>query len=306
MKRHFKYIVFALAMALCPAGAGYANEPAKAPESKPEELKPCDKRVTLTPYNYWYDEVYFGFSEVEEKNGLRTGRIHNLQHDCFKIKVKDLKAAEKKYSMSRTHSYKAALHELLRYKSISITIGKEDPQKVFRQVKHVTGLDFKAKKDIQKWWYENRDYLMWSPEKNLLQVDDQAKAAKNPVSKVYSEIHAHRYWHSLLMGRIKNEKRHQGVVKADMWTYHGYRGVKLTVKELEDSGAKEQGYLMAAGEIIRYMNEDSDRDYDRYVAQLQQWTGLPYDDVKKWLRWWKKYRKRLALSAQGDRLIPID
>jgi hypothetical protein len=280
----------------------FGDEPAPVLKDQAEPLKPCEKRVSLSAYSYWYDEVFFGFEEVKEKNGIRTGRVNNLYHDCFSVKIKDLKG-----DRVRIQAYKSALHELLRYKMISIQLGKEDPNKIFRQVKSVTGLDFKTKKDIQKWWYENRDYLLWSSKAGHLKVDEQAKADKNPVSKEYHAVRAHRYWFSLLVGRIKNETRNKGTVKADMWTYHGYQGVTIPVKELEDVGAREQGYLMATGEIIHnFLTPDNKNSHPYYMDKLQQWTGLPYSDAEKWQRWWKKYRKRLTFSAKENRLLATD
>ena len=283
---------------------GAISEANSAGETDLKTAQPCENRVTLEIRSYWYYELYFGIEEIKDEQGQRTGRVRNGNHSCFSVALKDLKDP-----MERTHGYKDALQEILRYRSIYIQLGNDDPKARFGRAQKFVGQNFETQKDMQKWWYENKDYVLWSAKSNQLIVDEKSKSDQNPVSKEYGSVLAHEYWYSRLMNRIRNETRKGETLKADMWTYHGYRGITLPLNDLKEPGAKEMGYLYAVSEVIQsYLSSNtlSEDQTNIYIERLQSWTGQPYTRPEKWNRWWKKYHDHLKYSIIEDRLIPFE
>lgn len=281
--------------------ASEGSETIPNPQENTSANKPCKKWEPLHARSFWYYEVYFGVDNLQEKQGLRTGRVQSRDPICFSVALKDLED-----TMTRVHGYKDALQEILRYRIISIQIGDDDPKARLARAQKAVGRKFENQQAMRKWWHENKDYLLWSTGKGHLIIDEKAKELNKPVSKEYQTITAHLYWHSLLMGRIQNEFREGKFLKGDIWTYHGYRGVTLPLNELDDIIEKEMGYLNAVGEVVsQYMSSSSlsNKSHEYYVERLQGWTGLPYARPEKWTRWWKKYHDRLKYSAKENRLL---
>ncbi len=160
----------------------YYVPPANA---NPDINKICDSYKEFSAEAYWssFYELPFVAEKADGEYIYALSRWRDTR--CIKVKKDTLEeigphTRSAKYWMKiwiNRSDYDRGLYTVAGEDGKSHNIGP----KIIDQMHEVSGLRFKEQREWQRWWKENRDFLVWSNEKGVLVIDDQAKQnAKNP------------------------------------------------------------------------------------------------------------------------------
>ena len=147
--------------------------------ANPDINKICDSYKEVSAEVYWdsFYEIPF-FAEKEEGKYIYA-RSRMRKPGCIKVKKDTLKeigprTRRAKYWMKiwiNRSDYNRGLYTVVGEDGKSRNIGP----KIIDQMHEVSGLSYKEQRKWQRWWKENKDFLVWSNEKGTLVIDDQAK-----------------------------------------------------------------------------------------------------------------------------------
>jgi len=157
----------------------YASPSVASAQEDFEKRFPCESYKEILAEAYWNIGYELPYLWERKKNEYVYARSNFRHIGCIKVKDSSLehigphtRAAKNwmKIWINRS-DYDRGFHIVGGEDGKSHEIGP----KIIDRMQEVSGLRFKEQREWQRWWKENSDFLIWSNEKGVLVVDDQAK-----------------------------------------------------------------------------------------------------------------------------------
>jgi hypothetical protein len=266
---------------------------------------PCAKETRITGREYWLYETSIGVDPGTESGDERVGRVLGTPpfDFCFRAPLAEIKDAAE-----HTKGAVEAVGRLTQH--LPVSTQKEwatDPvtREVRAKIEAVTGQKFKTPADFGK-WYADRDYVRWSEEKGILELDLQAKKTRQRVTELdVSELSPESYWTLEGSGHLSTSSREAGYVRGQYWDGFQERRFKILATALEDRGAREAGYRKAARSLAHHLERRPRADaawVSVILKRYQELTGKRFPSPQACIDWCNANCGRLHLTAAGDRL----
>ena len=247
---------------------------------------------------------------------LMVGLFTGITKSLFKLKegLKELRFDPKVYP--RTFGYMSAIEKWVTWKSLDYHPPDWPGQQTVRdRIEMLTGIRFDSRASLKKWYVENEHYLIWSPEKQLLIVDEEGKKKRLPAHEfVIAPATAYTYWSRYVTavgefweweGHLRND-----YVAIEMPVYI----IEVPVSVLKDYEAKEKAFLRQLRvhvDDFRKFSSIPDEElhwgFFTYISSLtavRKITGLKIEEPKEWVEWYDKNKNRLALDKNKKWLKP--
>ncbi|MDH5763403.1 MAG: hypothetical protein OEZ51_10500 [Nitrospinota bacterium] len=268
----------------------------------------CSEIKGITMQSYWFNDA-----ELNILNSYRDQEKHSL---VAKLKTDPkvcVAASLEAFNeiQSRLDGYKFAIEKWVTLYSLDYHPEKW-PQEtdIRKRVEELTGISFQSKERIKTWWKENNKYLFWSPEFKRLSVNIEAKKNKKPfLIREKEVIDPTTYWILKIKGDFYDEWR------TDKWVYgHVFSSegdsmrlfdAKLLVSAALNRKAKRNGFHTVLHGYIA--NNYYGRSYvfnSKTAPKIKQLTGIEFKSYENFTDWWNKNNAKLALSDDGERLVP--
>lgn len=282
-----------------------ADEELPLPRSEvPLELERCREVRRFDATTYWFWDAYFGTEDEVERGPERQGRLVLDEAICFRVSVEVLDDP-----VARTTGYREAVDQLVQWVDDSPEADDDDDSEAGRAreaLRELTGLRMSGGETWASWWQDNRDYAWTAERPGRLEIVEAAKAAGAPIDEHALVLDAEEYWFYEGRGWISRlESRGEYLLGEVRIPPHGY-GFRAHTAEIDDRGAKENGYRLALENLMvdGLMSPDLSRSTARdLMARARALTGQDFDSPEAWVGWWEDHKGRLALASDGDRLV---
>jgi hypothetical protein len=262
---------------------------------------PCREVRILDATQYWFWDGYFGLVDLHDLPYERWGRLGVDPSICFRVALVVVNDAQR-----RTAGYRLAIPELLKW--VGEDPGSDDQSsKLARaQLRRITGHDFERQSDWTAWWEEHQAYVLWSDANGRLEVVSEAHDAGEVLSHQALLLEAEEYWFYAGRGWVTASQAVGDFVLGSLSIPpHGY-SFRVQRTRLDDRGAKERGYRRALENLIvdgLLSPELGDGRLHSVLERVAALTEPDFADRDSWVEWWESNRRRLVLSADGDRLV---
>ncbi len=275
--------------------------PAQAQQEQQRDVS-CREVRSLDALQYWFWDGYSGLVDVHDFTHERWGRLGVDPTICFRIALVVVEDP-----MQKAAGYRQAVGELIPW--VAEDGRPEDDENAVlaaRQLKRITGENFKTRAEWAEWWERSRDFVMWSEEEDRLVVVTEALESGEVVYDDALQLDAEEYWFYAARGWVSDSAPVGEFLFGSLRVPPHDFNFRVDAASLEDRVAKEQGYRRALASMFGDALESQQLDETSLAAvieQLSRITGESFDGRDAWLSWWNTNRDRLVLSADGSRLV---
>lgn len=121
---------------------------------------------------FWTWQAHDQIGKIIDTQEMRIWKTKKSPDRCHQTSLSDINN-----DLNRTEGYMIALSDISRRLPNSVKELSEDidKHKEIKLLESLTGKHFRTKTEFDKWWNDNKDYLIWSESKNSLVVDVNAK-----------------------------------------------------------------------------------------------------------------------------------
>jgi hypothetical protein len=263
---------------------------------------PCQPR---DPISYWLWERYSGVGIIGETGGQRQWTQFGRLDPCYTTPLSGINEP-----MARIWGYRMALEEWSKSLPFDAKQWSTPETVAVRQkISQLLGRNFESLADFQKWWQENADYLIVDEATHKMVVDEQAKAAKRPIStrNAEHEISAENYWFYEGMRGLVEVIDDADSLRGKTATYDSHEAeirFRISKPALTDRQAKEAGYKRAVSLLIEKLGEQvEERGQTRSLqSALTRITGRKFGTASEWENWWRARKQTITLDREGAAL----
>lgn len=254
-----------------------------------DPLPPCRSVLKMRGEEFWRISKTYGFLDVKDQGPAITGRYIREPALCFEVTK-----AEADDPAARLEGYRDAMAFWISRSGID-------------EGSKLTGISFKTNQQMYRWWTANENFLLYSPERDVLVVDEyHKKFHSNEFSvdpKDGDEVSNVEYWwrtgsQEVQIDNVENGFRYFRLKRGNDW-------IKLKVEEsrLDDRIAKEQGLRKAVESLKKELKSvQYQEDASAITYKLNKLTDLS-GDYEDWMT--KLPRRKLVLREDGECLTEI-
>lgn len=273
--------------------------------------KPCTKLTMITQESLGFKEAELNIKEIKHFKtdpdlNMRSIRGRSISNPkaCFMTFWRPTD------QLARTRGYMFAIEKWISLYPLSHRFDWwPDWINIQVRLSQLTGKMFQSKKELRKWWNENKDYLTAQKSFGQLIVDNKAKTSKKVISKVFKmDISAENYWSVVSQDSFFDQWEDEQYIYGQAWEYSSefIYYAKVLKSEVTKRNPKEKAFL----DLLRFMATQENKNYESRTTfsnsryhQIKRITGKPFKSSKELAEWWKANKDNLTLSDDGKRLV---
>ena len=270
----------------------------------------CIETRGLSSISYWTWDGYGGIVVIKKDEDFVYGHLVIASIICIKARLKGFYDP-----IARTKGYKNTISDwFLIPDEVDHPEIRDNFKKVDKRIEDITGRSITNREKFKKWWLENKDYALWSNEKNQLVIDENAKKIKKPLFDDTPVLSAWSYWQYEVLGQVRSvrkEKEYSRVIINRPPA--GDTEFKIKGDFLNDKVAKLEGFKLALSSLIlgtienilnRTIPEElAEPTYSLTIERLNVLTNQKFDKGEDWIEWWKANKGFFKLSENEERLV---